>query len=141
MPADNTVHLITAARQRHELTRAKAIQTLRELEQTGEPVTFETVARQATVSRSWLYSQPDLREEIQRLRQATRPGSRPAAPVAQRASDASLRQRLEDAHARIRQLNYDNQRLRRQLANALGEQRTRRKVTATRRGSTTIGPC
>jgi hypothetical protein len=65
--ADNTTHLITAAKRRHELTRAKAIRTLRELDQTGTPVTFETVASEADVSRSWLYTQPDIRAEIQRL--------------------------------------------------------------------------
>lgn len=141
MPADNTAHLITAAHQRHELTRAKTVQALRELERTGATVTFEVVARTAGVSRSWLYSQPDVRDEIQRLRHSTRPTRRPTAPAAQRASDASLRQRLEEAHARIRQLTEDNQRLRRQLAHALGEQRTRREVPSTRRSSATIGPC
>ena len=68
MPADNTVHLITAAHHRHELTRAKAIRALRELDQAGTPITFELVARTADVSRSWLYSQPDIRDQIQRLR-------------------------------------------------------------------------
>ncbi|MEV4170217.1 hypothetical protein [Nonomuraea sp. NPDC049709] len=58
MPADNTHHLIIAARQRHELTRSKAIQALRELDRTGAPVTFQTVAQQASVSRSWLYTSP-----------------------------------------------------------------------------------
>jgi len=57
MRADNTRHLIAAARQRHELTRAKAIQALRTLDAAGAPVTFETVANQAGVSRSWLYIQ------------------------------------------------------------------------------------
>jgi hypothetical protein len=141
MPADNTTHLVTAARRRHELTRAKATQALRDLEQTGASITFETVARAAGVSRSWLYSQTDLRDEIQRLRQATRPTRRPATPIAQRASDASLRHRLEEANARIRQLTEDNQRLRRQLAHALGEQRSRRQTPPPRRGSATIGPC
>lgn len=66
MRANNTRHLIVAARQRHELTRAKAIQALRTLDAEGRPVTFETVAQAATVSRSWLYAQPDIRAEIER---------------------------------------------------------------------------
>jgi hypothetical protein len=68
MRADNTRHIIDAARQRHELTRAKAIQALRTLDSAGTPVTFETVARTASVSRSWLYAQPDIRAEIEQLR-------------------------------------------------------------------------
>ena len=61
MPADNLHHLALAARRRHELTRAKAIQALRELEAAGTPVTFDSVARHGQISRSWLYTQPDLR--------------------------------------------------------------------------------
>lgn len=141
MPADNSAHLAAAARHRHELTRAKAVQALRELERTGATITFETVARTAGVSRSWLYTQPDVRDEIQRLRDATRSTSRPTVPIAQRASDDSLRQRLEEAGTRIRQLTEDNQRLRRQLAHALGEQRSRSRSPTPRHGSSTIGPC
>jgi Family of unknown function (DUF6262) len=40
---------------------------LRELHTAGAPVTFETVARTAGISRSWLYTQPDIRTEIERL--------------------------------------------------------------------------
>jgi hypothetical protein len=41
MRPDNIAPLIAAAHQRHELTRAKAIKALRELDYAGTPVTFE----------------------------------------------------------------------------------------------------
>jgi hypothetical protein len=123
MRADNTRHIIDAARQRHELTRAKAIQALRTLDAAGTPVTFETVARAATVSRSWLYAQPDIRVEIERLRKAHRRAPATPVPARQRASDASLLRRLEAATQRNQQLAQENRRLREQLAQALGEQR------------------
>jgi hypothetical protein len=81
MRPDNTHHLLTAAKQRHELTRAKAIRALHELDRTGTAVTFETVARTAGVSRSWLYTQPDIRTEIRRLRDTTRRAPSPPANV------------------------------------------------------------
>lgn len=120
---DNSRHLIKAAQQRAALTRSKAVQALRTLHAEGRPVTFDAVAKYARVSRSWLYTQPDLRAEIERLRQnhasaEPTPESRP-----QRASEASLRQRLEAANDRIRRLNDENQRLRQQLAHALGQRR------------------
>lgn len=124
MPADNTARLIDSARRRHELTRAKAIRTLRELDRAGTPVTFELVARTAEVSRSWLYSQPDIRDQIQQLRDTARPAPPSRVPASQRASDPSLRQRLQAACERNRQLTEDNRRLRRQLAEALGQLRT-----------------
>jgi Family of unknown function (DUF6262) len=123
MRPDDTQHLITAAKRRHELTRAKAIRALRELDRAGTPVTFETVARTANVSRSWLYTQPDVRTEIQRLRDATRRAPFPPVPAGQRASDTSLLRRLQTANERNRILAAENQRLRRQLAQALGDQR------------------
>ena len=72
MRPDTATHLAAAARQRHELARAKAIRALRELDRAGTATTFEAVARAASVSRSWLYTQPDIRGEIQRLRNANR---------------------------------------------------------------------
>ena len=59
--------LSEAAARRHELTRAKAIQALRELDRAGAPVTFAGVASTAGVSRSWLYTQPDISGQIRRL--------------------------------------------------------------------------
>jgi hypothetical protein len=123
MRADNTRHIIAAARQRHQLTRAKAIRALRTLDAEGVPVTFETVASVASVSRSWLYAQPDIRAEIERLRDAFRRAPATPVPARQRASGASLLRRLETATQRNQQLTRENRRLREQLAQALGEQR------------------
>ena len=63
--------LSEAAARRHELTRAKAIQVLRELDRAGTPVTFAGVAQAAGISRSWLYTQPDISGQIRRLREKT----------------------------------------------------------------------
>lgn len=126
MRPDTTTHLVTAARQRHELARAKAIRALRELDRAGTATTFEVVARAAQVSRSWLYTQPDIRAEVQRLRAATRRAPSPSIPATQRATAESLRRRLEATNERIRQLTDENQRLRRQLVQALGDQRAAR---------------
>jgi hypothetical protein len=123
MRPDNSPAIICAARCRHELTRAKAVQAIRELDRTGTPISFAAVAHAAGVSRSWLYTEHDLRQEITRLREATGRAPTSGIPAGQRASDASLRRRLEVAEQRIRQLRVDNDKLRRQLAHALGDQR------------------
>ncbi len=126
MDPDPAAPLAEAAARRHELTRAKAIQALRELDRAGTPVTFAAVAAAAGISRSWLYAQADIRSQIQRLRGT--PNSDPAGPVppGQRATDASLRARLTAALARNQALADENARLRRQLARALGDQRSSR---------------
>ena len=125
MPADHAP-IAAAARRRHEQARARATQALRDLDRAGTPATFAAVAAAAGVSRSWLYTQPDLRAEVERLRAATGRAPSPPVPARQRTSEASLHARLEAALARNRALAEDNQRLRRQLAHALGERRVAR---------------
>jgi Family of unknown function (DUF6262) len=123
MRTDNTAHLITAAARRHELARSKAIRAIRELDKTGTAVTFEAVAKAGEVSRSWLYTQPDLKAEVQRLRELGRRSTMSTVPAHQRTSDGSLLRRLETANARNRELDAENKRLRHQLAQALGQLR------------------
>jgi hypothetical protein len=135
MRADNSRHIVDAARRRSDDTRSRAIQALRELDAAGEPVTFEAVAKRAGVSRSWLYGQPDLRAEIERLRAVHRRAPLSQLPAGQRTSDVSLLRRLEAANTRVRQLTEENRRLRDQLARALGEQRADRIMTDRVRGT------
>jgi len=130
MRADNSHHLVVAARGRADQTRAKALRALRDLDDAGRIVTFEAVGREAGVSRSWLYSQPDIRAQIDQLR-ARRPSpTATLTPQRQRASDASLLRRLEATTERMRQLEHDNRQLRQALAEALGATREGR-ITGT----------
>src|SRR6266568_1843388 len=105
MRADNTRHILTAARQRTEQTRERAVRTLQQMNAAAQPVTLGSLARQARVSRSWLYTQDDLRGEIERLRRP-RPGPG-AVPGRQRASTTSLLRRLEATADRIRRLEEE----------------------------------
>jgi len=149
MSADNSRYLHAAARRRSKDTRQRAVKALRRLDATGAPITFDTVAREAAVSRSWLYAQTDLRAEIERLRDRHRTSSpTPVVPQRQRATDASLLRRLEAATERIRRLEQDNRELRDTLAEALGQQRSARTLGRTtgrdtpgRTGQKPIGPC
>ncbi|MGH3755470.1 MAG: DUF6262 family protein [Pseudonocardiaceae bacterium] len=125
MRADNSHHVVASARRRAEQTRERAVAALRRLDATGQTINFDTVAKEASVSRSWLYTQDDLRAEIERLRERRSLTQPPATiPDRQRASDASLLRRLEAATARIRTLHNENQQLRDALAKALGDRRT-----------------
>jgi Family of unknown function (DUF6262) len=126
MHSDNSIHLAAAAQKRHETTRIKAIAALHDLDQTGAPINFAAVAEHAGVSRSWLYTQTDLKDEIRRIRALREP--RPAAASTRRepASEASLRNRLSLAHQRIRELDDENRCLRDQIAHLHGQLRAAR---------------
>jgi Family of unknown function (DUF6262) len=147
MRADNSRHIIAAARRRAAATRKRAESALRGMDKAGLPITFDAVAKEARVSRSWLYNQTDLRAEIERLR-ARRGSASPSRPIPdrQRASDASLLQRLESAAERIRHLEAENKQLREALALALGERRAADVHSSTRdtpkkKSAAIIGPC
>jgi len=123
MRADNSRQLLDAARRRAQATGRRALVALRQMDNAGTHITFDALAREAGVSRSWIYNQPDLRTEIERLRDRPRPAAARPVPDRQRSSDASLLRRVEVATQRIRELETDNTRLRHALAEALGERR------------------
>lgn len=123
MSTDNSAHLITAARRRSSDTAHRAHQALRRLDKDGTPVSYAAIAQAAGVSRSWLYRQPELRTEIDRLRTANQPTDRTPTPTPHRATDQSWRRRTEALLDANRALREDNQKLRGQIAELLGRQR------------------
>lgn len=122
--ADNTAHLLKAVADRRDAATSHTVAVIAEFGRTGAAVTVAGVAHAAGVSRSWLYEQPDLLAHILRLRD--RGAAAVPIPVAQRASEESLRQRLDAARAEIDRLRAENAVLRNQVARTLGQQRTRR---------------
>ena len=50
MRADNSRHIIAAARRRAEQARQRAITALRRMDATGQPVTFDAVAASALLT-------------------------------------------------------------------------------------------
>ncbi|WP_395405671.1 DUF6262 family protein (plasmid) [Arthrobacter sp. UC242_113] len=123
MRTDNTHHLLTAARRRSETARQRAEQALRKLDQTTQAATVSELARTAGVSRSWLYTQPDLLEQ---LRVRNLPPKTTPTGKSLRVSEASLKARLQLAHQRIQRLSEENRQLRDRLARAHGELRQTR---------------
>lgn len=129
MPAEPGQHLAEHARQRHQQALHRAQETLTKMRDAGEAVTVALIARRAGVSRSWIYTQSALRDQIQQLQRnradaGTARGT--ARGTAIRASDDSLRQRLTLAHERIGELRAENQHLRDALAHAHGQLREAR---------------
>jgi hypothetical protein len=88
-------------------------------------VSFQAVAHRASVSRQWLYTQPRLRARIEQLRDRA-PATALGVPAGQRASEASLRQRLESTRAENQRLRKENAALKVELAIAYGRQRDAR---------------
>ncbi len=117
-----------AARRKSEAKTKAAEAAIRTLVKRGEPITFQSVQREAGVSHAFLYGNADLRGRIERLRAQSRPKSPPPdgagsdntiiqALTSQvthlkkqhRDESAALRAALEQAHG-------ENLELRRELA-------------------------
>lgn len=126
MLADNTAHLAAAAQRRSEATLDRAEAAVAAAEAAGTPTTLTALARTAGVSRAWLYTQPELLDRIRPLTTDRLSRSAAAVPVSQRSTDASLRTRLTLAQRRNRDLMLENQQLRTDLQNALGQLRRSR---------------
>jgi hypothetical protein len=131
MSAERPRHLADHARERHHQTLQLADQVLTQLADTGEQVTIALLANRAGVSRSWIYTQPALRDRIRQLQQHHTSAGLVRETVT-RATDDSLRRRLALAHERINELRNENQQLRDALAHAHGQLRTARLNTGDR---------
>src|SRR5215211_4416516 len=111
--------LAVAAQRKRDRALERAHTALRDLDQRGETISFHAVARRAGVSRQWLYTQPDLRAEIERLRARHSPAA-PRVPDAERAREASFRQRNTMLLAENRRLRDQIAELKTELAIAHG---------------------
>ena len=130
---EQAARLAEHARGRHEQTLQRAQDALAAMIRDSGTVTIARLAAAAGVSRAWIYTQPALRDQIERMQRDYAPGNPPAARQAgSRASDESLRRRLELAHHKITQLRAENQQLRHDLAAAHGQLRA---ATASREGT------
>ncbi len=122
--ADNTHHLRKAVQQRQASTRHRAETALQDLLNTHQTITVTSLARAASVARSWIYSQPDLLARIERSRDS--PPTPSLRTIQNAATETSWQQRLDLAHQRIRELTTENKQLRAQLARAHGHLRAQR---------------
>lgn len=111
--------LLAAAQRKRAAALTRATAALTELATEGADITFQHVARRAGVSRQWLYGQPELRAQIEELRQRTRQG----VPARERSSEASLHQRLRTVLDDNRALREENRDLKHELALAYGDRR------------------
>jgi hypothetical protein len=121
MPAER---LAEHARERHEQALQRARAALAAMTRDGAPITVARLAAEASVSRAWIYTQPELRKEIEQLRSGTARAIPAGRPGGSRASDSSLHRRLELAHEKISQLRAENQQLRHDLEVVHGQLRS-----------------
>ena len=115
--------LRSAAAARSLAVAERARRTLRELDRQGAPISFQSVATQAGVSRAFLYGHPELRAAIMQHRDPHEHDTTSRRPRHERASEESLRARLRAVLDENKRLRSENAQLRDELALAHGELR------------------
>lgn len=132
-----TASLIAAAKAKSERKTRDAEQAIRALVKRGDPVTFQSVQREAGVSHAFLYNHPDLRARIEHLRAQIEPARRTPAPPPD--SESSLVLALISQITQLKKLHHQQvDELRDALARAHGENLDLRREL-TRRGGTWPG--
>ena len=118
----NTTGLALHAQNRKEQKRQAVEHAIATLLREQKPVNFNTVARTAAVSKAYLYSQPDLRERIDALReQELAQRLRPPAAQPTGKTDAGKDLVILAKDRRIKELQAENRKLQQQLKVALGK--------------------
>ncbi|MGW7261584.1 DUF6262 family protein [Streptomyces sp. NPDC054834] len=135
--AKRTQTLATAAKAKSQAKTAAAEKAIRTLVKRGEPITFQAVQREASVSHAFLYNHPDLRVRIERLRSQARPVPAPA-PTADEQSTLVLALTSQITHLK-KQHRKEVQALRDALEQAHGENLDLRRELA-RRGGVAAAP-
>lgn len=114
---------MTAYAQNRKAQKRKGVEdTITALLHEQKPINFNTVAKAAAVSKAYLYSQLDLRERIESLRQQeVEQMLRERAARSPGKTDASRDLVILAKDRRIKELEEENRKLKKQLQVALGK--------------------
>ena len=126
MSTVSTTRLVESAHKRHKQVLSRANTALEALARNGDTVTVSRLASYAKVSRSWIYSQPELRLQISQCQASNDYSASAGTSQKAKASDGSLLRRLELAHQLIAQVRIENKQLREALARVQGQLREER---------------
>lgn len=118
----NVEGLRQQAEYRHQATLQRAEAGISQLLREKQTVNFRTVSQVSRVSVAWLYRQPKIRARIEQLRQLTnQPKMQDVASASTTAiSEASKNAMLISLRQRLKQVEAENQELKRQLEVAYG---------------------
>jgi len=118
----NTAAMTAYAKSRKEHKRKGVEDAITALLREQKPINFHTVAKSALVSKAYLYSQPDLRERIEALRQqSVEQMVRQRSVSSKSKTDASRDLVILAKDRRIKELEAANRKLQQQLKVALGK--------------------
>jgi pyruvate-formate lyase len=116
----NTEAIVRLAKQKSKKTRENVEKVISKLSLEGKTINFNTIAKEANISKSWLYKEPDIRQRIESLRtqQQKRLNVR---SISTKSSSRSEEVLIRTLKTRIKELEKENQKLKSQIQYLYGE--------------------
>ncbi|MDK8643854.1 MULTISPECIES: DUF6262 family protein [Bacillaceae] len=124
-PMRNTKEIVRLAKQKNLETKKKVEKILSKLSLEGKPINFNSVSKEANVSKSWLYKEPEVRKRIENLRQQQINNS-----VYIQKNKRSMRSEeilIKTLKERIKKVEDENIQLKKQVEKLFGELYSRKK--------------
>jgi len=109
------------SQRRSQEARNRVDQAIFRLIRENKPINFNTIAQSADVTKSYLYTQSDIRARIEALRLSPVAPKQPRSPFFHERTEASKDLLLAAKDRRIKALEEENSRLKEDLKKALGK--------------------
>ena len=115
----NTEEIVRLAKLKTNRTREGVDKAISKLSLEGKVINFNTVAKEANVSKSWLYKERDIRKRIESLRkqQHNHLSTRPVTKKSSRSEEVLIK----TLKMRIKELEGENTKLKNQIQKLYGE--------------------
>lgn len=114
----NTTEIVRLAKQKSKKTREKVDKAISKFSIEGKVINFNSIAKEANVSKSWLYKEHDIRQRIESLRKQQKTENVISKPKKSSRSEEVL---IKTLKTRVKELEEENIRLRNQIQKLYGD--------------------
>lgn len=114
----NTKEIVRLAKQKSLKTREKVDKAISKLSLEGKTINFNTVAKEANVSKSWLYKENDIRRRIESLRKRQITSNVVSKPKKSSRSEEVL---IKTLKTKVKELEKENKKLQNQIQKLYGD--------------------
>lgn len=114
----NTTEIVRLAKQKSKKTRKKVDKAISKFSIEGKVINFNSIAKEANVSKSWLYKEHDIRQRIESLRERQITANVVSKPKKSSRSEEIL---IKTLKRRVMELEKENKKLQNQIQKLYGD--------------------
>ncbi|HHC9741293.1 TPA: DUF6262 family protein [Staphylococcus aureus] len=114
----NTTEIVRLAKQKSQKTSEKVDKAISKFSIEGKAINFNSIAKEANVSKSWLYKEHDIRQRIESLRERQITSNVVSKPKKSSRSEEIL---IKTLKRRVMELKKENKKLQNQIQKLYGD--------------------